>query len=167
MRTAAGLGPKDALSLEKRINEIMHEQGNCVIAVSGSPGSGKSTIAARVKEEGFLSFGRDTLFVVDDLRGPNGERYSRRDIKKLSGTIPKRILMLFDYRAALYLKRADMCFILRLDEDERIRNLQQRSARSFKKYRNKWYGIPPIPFSFKKEKVFSCSKTFFYDNGNS
>ncbi len=154
------LGNKNSLSIVTKINKILLRNRNCVIAVAGSPGSGKSTVARWIKDRGFLSFSREKLFVVDDLRGPNGERYSRRDVRSLGGALRDRIIMIFDYRAALYLKNADLCFVLQLNEDERKRNLQLRTSRAFKKYSGKFFRFPPVPFTFTRQNIYSCSKNF-------
>jgi hypothetical protein len=154
------LGNENSLSLVTKINEIVLQNGNCVIAVAGSPGSGKSTIARWIKDRGFLTFSREKLFVVDDLRGPDGERYRRRDVRSLGNSLRDKIIMIFDYRAAIYLRKADLCFVLQLNEDERRRNLRRRTSRAFNKYSGKFFRFPPVPLTFTRQNIYNCSKTF-------
>jgi len=150
------LGEKNIPVLKRRIEDTLLKRGRCVVTVAGSPGCGKSTLARRVKEDGFFSIPAEKLFIIDDLRGPGGERYSIRQLKHLMRQAGDKVFLLFDYRAAVYLKNADICIILDLEEEQRLKNLKERSHRGYQRYRGRFYIVSPIPLRWKPEDVYVC-----------
>jgi hypothetical protein len=145
-------------AFELHIQEIMEKKGSCTITVIGSPGTGKSTAARVVRAGGLFSIPKEKIVVVDDLFGEKGERYRVKDLKSMSGTLTGKLLILFDYRAARYLKNADIGLILMVGESERLSNLGKRSPRSLKRYRKKFYRMPPIPFTYKPLNTYVCGE---------
>jgi len=132
------------------------KRGRCVVTFTGGPGCGKSTLARLVEEDGFFSIPAEKLFIIDDLRGPGGERYSKKQLKALIHQVRGKIFLLFDYRAAVYLKNADLCIILDLEEEQRLKNLKERSRRGYRRYRGRFYSVPPIPLRWKPKDVYVC-----------
>ncbi len=156
IKKAPNLDEHNTQSLERRIESLFLERGSCVILVTGAPGCGKSTLARRAKEEGFFSTPAERLFIIDDLRGPGGERYSRRQLKTVMRQAGNKVVLLFDYRAAVYLKNADICIILDLEEEQRLKNLKVRSYRGYRRYRSRLYSISPIPLCWNPQNVYVC-----------
>lgn len=144
--------------LIRKIKETVQQKGNCLVCITGSPGSGKSRIANFVKKNGFFSIPQKELLVIDDLRGPNGEQYQKRDLRMIVKTLRGIVILLFDFRAARYLRRADMGIMLRVDEEKRLQNLMNRSNRGYRRYKKKFYRIPPVPFTFNKGNFYICSE---------
>jgi predicted ATPase len=155
IKKSVTLDEQGVSQLTGRIMECLNSKGRCVIACAGSPGSGKSTLARLVRKRGFLSIPVEKLFVVDDLKGPGKEKYSRKDLPALVNNLKGLVLLLFDYKAALYLKKADIGIIGIVSEKDRLSRLKNRSAWGYKKYRKKFYRVPPIPFNFKKENIYT------------
>jgi hypothetical protein len=155
LSSAPVLDARTIMSLTRRMEKVRTEEGKCVIAVVGGPGCGKSTLARHVKKEGLICRPPEDFFVIDDLRGPDGERYSKRQVREVVGKIRNKIVLLFDYRAAVYLRDADFCIVLAVDENRRIQNLKNRSSRSYKKYRNSIFKVSPMPLRWK-EDVYIC-----------
>jgi replication-associated recombination protein RarA len=151
--------------LEKRINDLLTAKGCCYAVFTGAPGCGKSTLARAIKQKGFLNLPKDRQLVIDDLRGPDNKKYSRKELSSLIDTIKDRVLLLFDYKAALYIKKADFCLILDIDEEERMNNLKKRSAWGFKKYKSRFYRTPPVPLYYNKNNTFICSGNILYTFG--
>lgn len=143
--------------IEKRINDLLTAEGSCRVIFTGAPGCGKSILARAIKQKGFLNLPKNRLFIIDDLRGPDNKKYKRKELPFLIDAIKGRVLLLFDYKAALYLKKADFCFILDINEEERLNNLKMRSAWGFKKYKSRFYRTPPVPLTFSKNKTYVCS----------
>ena len=141
--------------LARRVEEIRTEGGKFLVAIAGGPGCGKSTLARHVKKQGLLTRPPEEFFVIDDLRGPEGERYSKRQVRTVIDTVADKTVLLFDYRAAEYVKNADLVIILAVDEDRRIRNLKNRSHRGYRKYRGRMFSVSPIPLRLKSE-VYIC-----------
>ncbi len=156
IKKALKLDEKNIPSLVRRIEGFFSERGGCVISVTGAPGCGKSTLARRAKEEGLFSIPAEKLFIIDDLRGPEGERYSRRQLKTVIRQAGDKVVLLFDYRAAVYLKNADICIILGLEEEQRLKNLKVRSHRGYRRYRGRFYSISPIPLRWNPQNVYVC-----------
>ncbi len=150
------LNKQNIALLDRGIKGYLASKGHCLVAYIGSPGSGKSTLAREVRQRGFLSFPKDKLVVVDDLRGTVNKKYRRKDIPALIETLNNRILLMFDFRAALYLRKADIVIIAMVKEEERLQNLKKRSAWGFKKYKRRYYRTPPIPITFNKRNIFIC-----------
>ena len=150
------LNTDNVREFETRINSSLMEKGSCIVAFIGSPGSGKSTLARRFRKEGFLSYPKESIFVIDDLFGPDGERYRRKDLLKLMRVKDKKLFLLFDFRAAKYFPRADIVILLMVAEKERLQNLQRRSSWGYKKYKKGFYSIPPIPFSINESNIYIC-----------
>ena len=150
------LNKKNINQLGERIRESLTSKGRCLIAYIGSPGSGKSTIARLIRQHGFLAIPKEQLFVIDDLRGPDNRKYRRKDLPALIETLNNRVLFMFDFRAAIYLKRADIGILALVGEEERLQNLKKRSAWGFKKYKRRYYRTPPIPIAFNKRNIFIC-----------
>jgi predicted ATPase len=146
---------KGAAQLTGRIRGCLKSNGICVVACAGSPGSGKSTLARLVKEKGFLSIPKEQLFVVDDLKGPGKQRYRRKDLPELINNLNDKVLLLFDYRAALYLKKADIGIIGIVNEEDRLNYLKNRSSWAYKKYKSRYYSVPPVPFTFKNDDIYT------------
>lgn len=161
VKRAVFLDEKNIVFLEKRIKKAVETKGRCVVAVGGGAGSGKSTLARFIKKQGFLSIPKNELFIVDDLRGPEGERYKRKDLGAIVDSINKKVFLLFDFRAALYLKRADICILFMLEEAERVENLKKRSLGRYNKYKKRYYSVPPTPFSLKTEDTYIVSENIF------
>ncbi len=151
------LGRDNVSSLVRRIESLLSERGSCVIAVTGGPGCGKSTLAHRVKEDGLFSRPAEYFFIIDDLRGPGGERYSRRQLITVTRQARDKVVLLFDYRAAVYLKKADLCIVLVLTEEQRLKNLKARSHRGYRRYRGRLHSVSPVPLRWKPEDVYVCS----------
>ncbi|MCK5568072.1 MAG: hypothetical protein KAJ15_00035, partial [Spirochaetes bacterium] len=150
------LNKKNINQLGERIRESLTCKGRCLVAYIGSPGSGKSTIARLIRQHGFLAIPKEQLFVIDDLRGPDNRKYRRKDLPALIETLNNRVLFMFDFRAAIYLKRADIGILALVGEEERLQNLKKRSAWGFKKYKRRYYRTPPIPIAFNKRNIFIC-----------
>ncbi|KPJ84315.1 MAG: hypothetical protein AMS17_16415 [Spirochaetes bacterium DG_61] len=142
---------KNVDSFIERIKDVIRKNGRCVIAVTGSPGSGKSVYADFFRKKGFFSFPKDSVSVIDDLRGNNDERYSR---KELSIGQDKNILLIFDYRAVLYYRGANFIVILDIGEKKRLENLKNRSMKSYKRYKGFYYRYPPMPFYVDSSRVY-------------
>ena len=151
------LNKKNIYQLSERIRESLTSKGRCLVAYIGSPGSGKSTIARLIRQHGFLTIPKEQLFVIDDLRGPENIKYRRKDLPALIETLNNRVLLMFDFRAAIYLKSADIGILALVGEEERLQNLKKRSAWAYKKYKTRWYRMPPVPFSFNKNNFYVCS----------
>lgn len=145
------------IQIEKRITDTLTAKGSCHVVVTGAPGCGKSTLARTIKQKGLLKIPKEQLFIIDDLRGSGRKKYKRKELPILVEALKDQVLLLFDYKAALYLKKADFGVILVIDEKERLNNLRKRSAWGFKKYKNRFYGTPPIPFTFRKRNIYVCS----------
>ncbi len=150
------MGEKAIPVLERRIEDALSKCGRCIIAVAGGPGCGKSTLARRVKEEGLFYIPAEKLLIIDDLRGSAEEHYSRRQLKTVIQKAVDKVVLLFDYRAAVYLKNADICIILDLKEEQRLKNLKARSNRGYRRYRGRFYSVPPIPLRWTPEDVYVC-----------
>jgi hypothetical protein len=127
MRLGTCLTEENIESFVQRIRHVIRERGHCVIAVSGSPGSGKSVYANSIRRNGFFSFSKERVSVIDDLKGN---------------------------RAAVYCNSADFYLIKDILEDKRLKNLKKRSMRSYKRYRGFFYRYPPIPFRVDPSKVY-------------
>jgi hypothetical protein len=154
MRLGTCLTEENIESFVQRIRHVIRERGHCVIAVSGSPGSGKSVYANSIRRNGFFSFSKERVSVIDDLKGNNNERYSRKVLKEVKIEHEKCLLFIFDYRAAVYCNSADFYLIKDILEDKRLKNLKKRSMRSYKRYRGFFYRYPPIPFRVDPSKVY-------------
>ena len=103
-----------------------------------------------------MSIEKDQIYVVDDLKGENGERYTKKTIRELNPSQISKLFILIDYRAARYLKKADIGLYIVLNEKERLSNLKKRSPRSFKRYRKRIYRYPPIPFTYDYKDFYIC-----------
>jgi len=145
--------------LRDRIGEIVAERGRCVIAVAGSPGSGKSRCARRIGERGVFSYPPRSVTVIDDLKTPEGTRVSRGGVYKALQAEGRVLGFLFDYRAALYLRRADLCILLMAPEGARLDNLRKRSLRSRERYGKAHYRLIPLPlFAQRPGSLFVCTE---------
>jgi hypothetical protein len=141
---------------ESRINEIIKKRKSCTLIVIGSPGTGKTTAAQEFIKHGFLSFYKSQIFIVDDLTGENGERYTKRSVRKLPHAHKAKLLILSDFRAARYIKNADLGLFIVLQEEKRLSNLKKRSRRSIQRYKKRFYKYPPIPFSYDYKDFYIC-----------
>ncbi|MBA7535061.1 hypothetical protein ES705_27311 [subsurface metagenome] len=128
------LNKENVQQINAKIREFLQQKGHCVVAFIGSPGSRKSTLARFARQNGLLSIPEDKLLVIDDLCGPNNERYRRKDLRTLINALNNKVLLLFDFRAALYVKKADIGIIMLISEENRAQNLKRRSAGGYKKY---------------------------------
>jgi hypothetical protein len=145
--------------LQDRIGKIVAERGRCVIAVAGSPGSGKSRCASRIGERGVFSYPPRSVTVIDDLKTPEGTRVSRGGLYKALHAEGRILGFLFDYKAALYLRRADLCILLMVTEGARLDNLRKRSPRSRKRYGKARYRFTPLPlFAPHPGSLFVCTE---------
>lgn len=144
-------------SFEKRINDLLTAEGFCRVVFAGAPGCGKSTLARAIKQKGFLNIPKKQMVVIDDLRDHDNKKYNRKDLSFLIDTLKDKVLLLFDYKAAMYLKKADICILIVINEEERLSNLKKRSAWGYKKYKKRFYRTPPIPFTYKKSDIYVCS----------
>lgn len=155
--------PLDRARLQEfalRIEEVLYKKNICTIAVAGSPGTGKSKAARLLREKGFFTIPPEKLFVIDDLNGPHGERYTRREIDLIIKRAQGKALFLFDFKAARYLKKADFGILLHLEEEERLMNLKKRSYRSYRRYRGMYYRLPPFPLRFNPDNTYVCLISF-------
>ena len=145
--------------LQDRIGKIVAERGRCVIAVAGSPGSGKSRCARRIRERGVFSYPPRSVTVIDDLKTSEGTRVSRGGLNKALQADGRVLGFLFDYRAALYLRRADLCILLMAPEGARLDNLRKRSPRSRERYGKARYRLTPLPlFPPRPGLLFVCTE---------
>lgn len=141
--------------LTRRLKTLRTEEEKYLIAITGGPGCGKSTLARHVKREGLFARPPQDFFVIDDLRGPEGERYSKRGLKELIEKKRNKIILVFDYRAAEYVRDANLCIVLVVDENRRIQNLKNRSHRGYRRYGNRMFSVSPIPLK-RKSDVYIC-----------
>lgn len=146
--------------LAAEIERVIEEKGAYTVAVAGSPGTGKSKAARFIREHGFFTIPPEKVFVIDDLRGPEGERYRRQELAGMEERAVGKVLFLFDFRAARYLKRADLGILLQPGEKERIENLKKRSPRSYRRYGKRFYRFPPVPRRFKQGSLYICRENF-------
>lgn len=144
---------------ESRIKKIIKKRKSCTLIVIGSPGTGKTTAAQEFIKNGFLSFYKSQIYIVDDLTGENGERYTKKSIRKLPHAHKAKLLILSDFRAARHIKNADLGLFIVLQEEKRLSNLKKRSRRSLKRYKKRFYKYPPIPFTYNYEKFYVCRDT--------
>ncbi len=142
--------------LHEKIVKTIQRKGTCILIITGSPGIGKTSTAKEIIRNGFMSIEKEQIYVVDDLTGENGERYTKKTIRELNPSPLCKLFILIDYRAARYLKKADIGLYLLLHEGERLSNLKNRSPRSYKRYHKRIYRYPPIPFSYDCNDVFIC-----------
>ncbi|HDY87757.1 MAG TPA: hypothetical protein ENH82_06515 [bacterium] len=153
-----------------RVTELLSAKGSCQVIFAGGPGSGKSTLARVIKQKGFLNISKKQLVIIDDLQGPDNKKFKKKELPLLVGAYKNRVLLLFDYKAALYLKNADIGIIIVVTEEERLRNLKKRSTWGYKKYKKRFYRIPPVPFTYKQSDTYVCSGNildiFGYENEN-
>lgn len=155
--------PLDNVRLQElvlRIEGVLEKKNICTIAVAGGPGTGKSKAARLLRERGFFTLPPERLFVIDDLKGPDGERYSRKEIDLIIRKARGKAFFLFDFRAARYLKRADFGILIHLEEEKRLKNLKKRSERSYRRYRKKYYRIPPFSLRFNHDNTYVCPGNF-------
>jgi hypothetical protein len=144
-RRAARDTRNSAVSLRDRIVRIVEEKGRCVVAVAGSPGSGKSRCAVYIGEKGVFSYPARSITVIDDLRTSEGLKLARGGLANTLRNDASTLVFLFDYRAALYLRRADVCVLVVPLEESRLENLKRRSRRSSLRYGGWRYRYPPFP----------------------
>jgi Cdc6-like AAA superfamily ATPase len=145
--------------LESCIDEIIQRKKSCTLIVIGSPGTGKTTASQEFIKHGFLSYDKSKIYVIDDLTGENGERYTKKSIRKVTHTHEATLLILSDFRAARYIRNADIGLFIVLHEEKRLSNLKKRSQRSLKRYKNRFYRYPPVPFTYNYEKFYVCHDT--------
>lgn len=143
-------------TIHEIIIKAIQRKGSCILIIAGSPGTGKTFAAKKIIRKGFLSIEKDQTYVVDDLRGENGERYTRMSIRRLNPSQLGKLFILSDYRAARYVRRADIGLYIVLNEEQRLSNLKKRSPRSYKRYRKRFYRYPPIPFSYGYKDFYIC-----------
>lgn len=141
-------------SFVERIKDVIQKNGHCVVAVAGSPGSGKSTCADFIRKNGFFSFSKEDVRVIDDLRGDNHKQYRRKAIKRFSSVQKKNLMFIFDYRSAVYVRKAHIIIILYVEERRRLGYLEKRSWKSYKRYRGFYYKYPPIPLCVDPSRVY-------------
>jgi len=144
---------------ESRINEIIKKKKSCTLIVIGSPGTGKTRASQEFTTHGFLSYDKRQIYVIDDLTGENGERYTKKSIRKLTHTHKATLLIFSDFRAARYIRDADIGLFILLHEEKRLSNLKKRSQRSLKRYKKRFYKYPPVPFTYNYEKFYVCRDT--------
>ncbi len=144
-------------TISGRITAALNSKGSCMVVFTGGPGCGKSTLARIIKQKGFLNIPKKQMVVIDDLRDHDNKQYTRKDLSFLIDTLKDKVLLLFDYKAALYLKKADICILIVINEEERLSNLKKRSAWGYKRYKKRFYRTPPIPFTYKKSDIYVCS----------
>jgi hypothetical protein len=159
-RKAVSMDSMKLQELVLRIEEVLDKKNICTVAVAGAPGTGKSKAARIIREQGFFRIPPERLFVIDDLKGPGGERYSRKDIDLIIKKAKGKALFMFDFRAASYLKKADFGILLHLEEKKRLMNLKSRSERSYRRYRKRYYRLPPFPLRFNSNNTYVCSENF-------
>lgn len=169
IKKAAPFDRETLSCLECFIRDDVKTKGFSLIAIAGSPGTGKSTCARYIAERGFLSFAREQIMVIDDLRNVKSEkdfgyavrgaRYRSRELPGLVGQLENKVLFLFDFKAARYLKKVDILILLHVDESERLKNLRSRSERGYKRYNRRMYRTPPIPLGFRSERAFVCRES--------
>lgn len=134
-----------AVSLRESIADIIDENGRCIVAVAGSPGSGKSRCAGYIRENGVFSYSSRSITVIDDLRTQQGLKIARGGLADRLKNDSNPLVFLFDYKAALYLRRADVCVLVVPPEESRMENLKRRSMRSYRRYGGGRYRYPPYP----------------------
>jgi len=162
---ARGIGKKGDIfnedsisSFESRVKKILDNKGICTLIIIGSPGTGKTSAAKEFIRRGFLSFEKEKTYVIDDLRGENGERYTKKSIRHFDHLQYGKLLILIDYRAAWYLKNADIGLFITLNEDKRLMNLKSRSPRSLRRYKKRFYRNPPIPYTYNYKDFYICKE---------
>jgi len=116
-------------SLKKDIYDIYEKNGKVVILFIGSPGSGKTKVASWIHNNGFLSLSKDQLCIIDDLCGEDNRRYNKSELKTFTEKIKNKIVIIFDYKAAVYIRNPDLIIYLSIDEKRRLMNLKKRSRR--------------------------------------
>ena len=157
IKKGISLNKNNTSQLSSRIEEFLKKKNRCVVLVVGSPGSGKSTLARFIKQKGFLTIPEKQLVIIDDLRGQDKKKYRKQELPILIRNLRNQVLVLFDYRAALYLKRADIVLLTLIKEEERLRYLKKRSAWGYKTYKRRFYRTPPVPFSYDKKRLYICA----------
>lgn len=161
MKRAISLEKENVLQIREKVEHYLGSKGHCIVLFIGSPGSGKSTLARYFREHGFFSIPKERLIIIDDLKGPEKKKYNKKELLQVADTLDNRVLLVFDYRAAQYVRNADIGIVLIVSEEERIRNLQKRSSWSLKKYRRSLYRFPPIPFTYNDKSIYILSINSF------
>ena len=146
--------------IREKITAALNNKRSCQVVFTGGPGCGKSTLARIIKQRGFLNIPKKQIVIVDDLRGRDNIKYRSKDLPLLNEKLRDKVLLLFDYKADIYLKKADTCILIVINEEERLNNLKKRSAWGYKKYKRRFYRNPPIPFTYKKSNTYICSGNF-------
>jgi len=135
------------------LKSIIDQKGNVIIAVIGAPGSGKSKFIHNIKQNGFGSIESGDIYIIDDLRDFEGNRYMIEDLQKIIEATDSKIFILSDYRGALYLRKVDIILYLKIDERKRRENLLKRKSKKFF-YKTMLYRISPIPLRFLSKPLF-------------
>jgi len=151
------LDDKSIEEVKFKLKNIINTHRRALIGILGSPGSGKSTMAKKISEKGFLGIPPEKILLLDDLRDQAGKQYRLRELKRVARSLSDKVLVLVDYRSAVYLRNLDFLIVLPVDEKERLRNLGKRSPRSLKRYGKARYSVPPIRLCYKN--VFLLDKS--------
>jgi len=133
-----------------KVKNTFSVKNKVLIGISGSPGSGKTFIAKKIKSKGFFDFKEDEIFIIDDLKDLNNKKYTKKELHTLINKIKNKAIIIFDYRVACYLKNLDFLIVLLPSELERLKNLGMRSIKSLQRYGNRFYRLPPIPLNYKR-----------------
>ncbi len=133
------------------IEESRQKNGRVVIAFTGAPGSGKTTLVKRLIENEI-----EDLYIVDDLVDMYGNRLTKRDIESIANNFSGGIFVLSDYRSALYIKNPDLIIMIDTDEKKRKNNLSKRGSKK-KLYKSFFYKYPPLSFSCIGKPIFLIS----------
>ena len=136
---------------KEEVERVRQEKNRVVIALIGAPGSGKSSFVRKLINKNI-----ENLYVIDDLKDMYGRRLSVNDVNSIVKNFKGGVLILSDYRAAVYLKDLDIIIAVAVSEDKRYENLRSRKSRK-KIYRGFLYRYPPIPFKFFNKPMFIIS----------
>jgi len=154
IKKAVKLDEKNINLFEYKLRNKVIDKGFAILAIVGPPGSGKTTISNKIINDGFLTFKNEEIMVIDDLIGPESIKYKKRDLKRPENICKRKLLIISDFRAAVYLKRLDFIILLKMDEDKRLENLKKRESRKYKLYKKWYFQIPPIPLRFIKKDLY-------------
>ena len=153
---------KDSIHLfKKNVRNIYSVKKKLIIALIGSPGSGKSYLINSLSDNGFL-FKNFKYIIIDDLRDIEGKKYDKKELKYLFQNFHNVIFIVSDYRACKYLKEVDIIISIIIDESERIANLKKRNSKLFNLYKKKIFSISPIPMRFIATPIYKISSEYFY-----